>query len=150
MARIEPDGSAYVVQRSDDTGPTRAINRVDLLEFRFPDEDTLNETDDPLQLNNTPSSDSDSSNDEDLVFRIQEPIHPTETLTEDRPQLRRSSRANRGQHSNVNNLPRSVLNQSHIQSNILPSYTDYSHAILDLGHDLGRLLQESYNRTLPN
>jgi hypothetical protein len=130
MARIKPDGSAYVVQRSDDTGPKRAINRVDLLEFRFPDEDTLNETDDPLQLNNTPSSDSDSSNDEDLVFRIQEPIQPT--LTEDRPQLRSSSRANRGQHSNIHNLPRSVLNQSHIQNNILPSYPDYSHAILDL------------------
>jgi hypothetical protein len=136
-------------QRSDDTGPTRAINRVDLLEFRFPDKDNFNETDDPVQLNNIPFSDTDSSShDEDLVFRIQEPIQPP--LTEDRPQLRSSSRANRGQHSNIHNLPRSVLNQSHIQNNILPSYTDYSHAILDLGHDLGRLLQESYNRTLPN
>ena len=151
IARIESDGSVYVVQRADDTGAARTINRVDLLPYRFTDEDNQSETEDSgiIDVPNNPTTDTDSSNDDELVFIIQEPLHRTETIPDPAP-IRRSTRANKGQHSNVHNLPRSVLNQSNINTHVLPSYTDYSQAILDLGHDLGKLLHDSYNKTLPS
>lgn len=148
LARIESDGSAYVVRRVDETGASRTINRLDLLEFKCPDEESTDESED-FDRAHIPSrhqsSDTDaSSSEEEFSINIEEPLIHTVPTVEQSPVLRRSSRANKGKHSNVHNLPRSVLSQSNNTSSIPPSYTDYSRAILDLG----KLLQDSYDRSL--
>ena len=100
----------YKVKPLDGVGLVKVVTRVDLLEDIQDDSDTEEST----------SADSDSSSEERWEFIEHEaeqpeatPTHPTPTQPEPTQSLevepRRSRRANKGQHSNVNKLPKSAV-----------------------------------------
>ena len=91
----------YKVKPLDGVGLVKVVNRVDLLEDIQDDNDT----------EESAIPDSDSSSEEEGEFVEHEVEQPEATPTQPEPTKpfevgpRRSRRANKGQHSNVNKLP---------------------------------------------
>ncbi len=141
MGRVVNDSSAIIIQSADGKG--RVINQVDLI--------PIDSFDEPVEVPEEPEPDDDESSDDDDELVVltkrkrkdvgrnrQEPVQNRAVPVQ--PQTRRSLRATAGQHSNIHNLPISAIKQEQI---VLPEYTDYSDAMLQIG----RMLQESYDKT---
>ena len=90
--------NAYLAQRIDDPeSGQKVVNRVELLEFTFPD-----------NVENSSSEESnEQSSDNKFTFQITCTKRPEQPLPV--PTVRRSARSTKGIHSNVHNLPKSVL-----------------------------------------
>jgi transposase InsO family protein len=139
-------GNAYLVQKADsEDDKIRSVNRVDLLPF-------VDSTDDDTDTDshNSEESKDTSSSDEDITFHItssrKQSSLNSPSQHRDVQSTRKSSRKNKGQHSNPHNEPRSVLQQDQFANH--PQFADFSHAISELGqglsHELGQLLQTTY------
>ena len=95
--------NAYLVQRIyDPESGQKVVNRVDLLEFTCLDNVETSSSEESNEQSSTDGSDNE------FTFQI--------TRTEQRPEqplpvptVRRSARSTKGIHSNVHNLPKSVL-----------------------------------------
>ena len=145
IAQTEGNHMVYKVKPLDGVGLVKVVNRVDLLEDIQDDSDTEEST----------SADSDSSSEEEWEFVEHEveqpeatPTNPTPTQPEPTQSLevepRRSRRANKGQHSNVNKLPKSavvcsqdILNQ--VSGHVI---TQVNAGFVDMAQVLGNTLVE--------
>ena len=151
---VEPGSSAVFVERLRD-GKVKAINRVDLLECESDSDEAQNVT-----TNNTvkilPKVTSDDSSSEGDIITIERFPNPDEPDEPDEQPRRKSKRHTAGKHSNPHRLPKSALSEEQHRDRVPAShstgYTEYSQAILNLGQnlsrDLGKLLQESYIKSL--
>ena len=145
IAQTEGNHMVYKVKPLDGVGLVKVVNRVDLLEDIQDDSDTEEST----------SADSDSSSEEEWEFVEHEveqpeatPTNPTPTQPDPTQSLevepRRSRRANKGQHSNVNKLPKSavvcsqdILNQ--VSGHVI---TQVNAGFVDMAQVLGNTLVE--------
>ena len=130
----------YKVKPLDGVGLVKVVNRVDLLEDIQDDSDT----------EESASVDSDSSSEEEWEFIEHEVVQPEATPTQPEPikpfevEPRRSRRANKGQHSNVNKLPKSaVMCSQDILNQVLGHViTQVNAGFVDMAQVLGNTLVE--------
>ena len=140
IAQTEGNHMVYKVKLLDGVGLVKVVNWVDLLEDIQDDSDT----------EGSASADSDSSSEEEWEFVEYEveqpeatPAYPTPTQPlEVGP--RRSRRANKGQHSNVNKLPKSAAMCSQDIQNQVSSHviTHVNAGFVDMAQVLGSTLVE--------
>lgn len=96
------NSSAYVVEHCGN-GSVKVVNRLDLLEFDQDSDDSLD------SIHHGSGSDSDSSDSSVGEVITIERESFTDIGDLNNVPIRRSRRDNAGQHSNINNLPRSTL-----------------------------------------
>ena len=144
LQRID-GGSAYRVQKTDDeNSKPRTINRVDLLPCNFTDSES-----ESLSGSQTDDSSSSSDTDDEITFQI--PHKQQQTLPDPQRQVaeqvprRVSQRSTKGRHSNLHNLPRSVLDRAQFADD--NPFRDLSQTISHIGQsnlELSQLLQVAY------
>lgn len=138
------NSSALIVTRSTD-GKVKTVSRLDVLPFPVgASEDETRES----QASNS-SDDSDSSSDSSVAYEASSRRDETPTTrdqtTNSPKRLRRSKRSNAGKHSNPFNLPKSALQeQASVQGT---PFTQYSDALIQLGTQFGKMLQESFDNS---
>ena len=139
ISQTEGNHMVYKVKALDGLGLVKVVNRMDLLE------DINNEDEDPVE-SDVYVSDNSSSEEEWKFVESDTPMLSTFTIKDaqaNRPPPtpnptpaaaeapRRSSRANKGQHSNLNKMPRSVVT-SHNMWTRQWQMTLFHKSILDL------------------
>ena len=158
--------SAYRVRPVDQIGAIRTINGADLLDCSKLEDGSSTDDD----LDQSTSSDEDlvlqeDFDTDDYLHPTTETLHPTTETVQDplaqtttvddvipqtmvvedeEPQLRRSTRRNKGVHSNPHRLPKSVLQQSGTCSDKTVGFDRLALAVRDLGETLGKILSDSY------
>ena len=130
----------YKVKTLDEVGLVKVVNRVDLLEDIQDDSDT----------EESASADSDISSEEEWEFVEHEVEQPEATPTHSTPtqplevEPKKSRRANKGQHSNVNKLPKSAVMCSQDILNQVSGHviTQVNAGFVDMAQVLGNTLVE--------
>ena len=140
VGRID-GGSAYVVQKAKDSqSKPRSINRCDLLQCSFSDSDS--ESDSISEHSSGDKSSSNTDSEPEYSFQINSQDNPKPTGTKaQKPAARQSSRSTKGQHSNPNNLPRSVLERAQFADDV--PFRELTDTIRQLGQgqvQLGEML----------
>lgn len=164
VAKVDPATNAYLIKRVDGFGQPKTINRVNMRVCDKFGQSSLESDSDPddfvldmsgnqdadrslppnvlPQVTRVPSSSLHPSQNTGSTRNVTPPVAPTPSSSSQSPQaVRCSSRANKGTHSNVHHLPKSV-----ISSQCTVSYDEFSVAVNQMGktvlENLGKLLQE--------